>query len=65
MNDTLYMHHVREAGYCATGVRRFCKKHGLNFSTFLREGFPVQDMERIDDAMVKTIIDKLRKTDGK
>jgi hypothetical protein len=45
------MVHVRAAKMCSPGARAFFKKHGLNWTQFLKEGIAIEELELIDDAM--------------
>jgi hypothetical protein len=39
------------ARYCAPGLRTFCRRHGIDFRAFLREGIPASVVEQTGDAM--------------
>lgn len=41
--------HMRQAKLCASGGREWAKRHGLDWSTFVREGYPVAVFDAIDD----------------
>ena len=45
------MSHVRTAKMCSRGARAFFKKHGLDWSKFLKEGLPVEEIEATGDGM--------------
>lgn len=46
--------------YCARGSRAFFKRHGLEWSDFVRNGIPATDFERIGDAMALRAVDHAR-----
>lgn len=45
------MNHIRAAKMCSRGARQWFERHGLDWSTFLREGLPVEEIEATGDAM--------------
>ena len=50
---------VVKAGYCITGARRHFEQLGLSredFKRFVREGAPVEEVEGLDDLMVRNVI---------
>ncbi len=57
------MQHVRsvlvngKVGYCALGTRRFFRRHGLDFSRFLKEGIPEEQLLATGDAMAKRVVE--------
>lgn len=48
--------HVRAAGMCASGARDFCKTNGYNWSEFIKNGIPVEQIEHINNALIKQVI---------
>lgn len=42
--------------YCNRGARAFCARHEINWQVFIQQGIPVSDVEHIDDAMLKNVI---------
>jgi hypothetical protein len=51
---------MRALQYCAHGSRLFARRHGLDWSRFVRDGIPVEEVERIDDAMMRRVIEVAR-----
>ena len=51
MSVLVRMCHIRKAVMCSRGSRAFFKKHGLDWSTFLKEGIPAEELEATGDAM--------------
>lgn len=52
-----------KAGYCARGLRRHYKALGLtreDFVRFVREGLPAEEIEHVDDLMVRKVIEAAR-----
>lgn len=45
------MCHIRAAKMCSRGARAFFERHGLDWSKFLSEGLPVEQIEATGDAM--------------
>lgn len=56
---TVRMSHCRELRYCSYGVREFFKKHGMDYSKFLKEGLPASEMLEAcnHDGMVKDLVE--------
>lgn len=44
---------IRAAGYCVSGVRRKCELLGLDFRAIMRDGFPLEEADKIDDAQIE------------
>lgn len=38
------MEHCRKLRYCSRGVRNFFEKHGLDYTDFLKNGIPYQEL---------------------
>ncbi len=45
------MSHIRKARMCSRGARSFFVRHGLDWTAFLHEGVPVEQLEATGDAM--------------
>lgn len=45
------MRHVRKCKMCSRGARSFFERHGLDWTEFLKQGVPVEDLEQTGDAM--------------
>ncbi len=45
------MSHIRKARMCSRGARSFFIRHGLDWTAFLHEGVPVEQLEATGDAM--------------
>ena len=48
--------HLRELGYCNKGARAFFRRHGLDWSAFLRRGLPAEVFEQTGDAMALKLV---------
>lgn len=47
---------ARALGYCSRGQREFCKRHNIDFLTFVREGIPAsQFMETQDHQAIRMV----------
>jgi len=55
MTALVTMRHVRQARMCSRGARAFFARHGLDYSRFLREGLPAEDIRATGDAMAITV----------
>lgn len=53
--------------FCNRGARQFFDRHGLNWSSFLQHGIDSSELEHIDDAMVRQVLDRAarREQEGK
>lgn len=50
--------HIRQAGYCPSGVRVFARRYNLDFGQFIRDGFITADkILETGDAMADKIVD--------
>ena len=56
----VYINDLRRFGYCAKGSRAFLKQHGLDWSLFIRDGLPVETLEKTGDAMAIKIAEAVR-----
>ena len=54
------MRDVRAAKMCSKGARAFFERHALDWQAFLKEGIPVETLEKIDDAMSNRVIEVAR-----
>lgn len=52
--------HIRSAKLCARGARQWFTRHGLDFTTFITKGYPVEVIED-KDAFGKLVADIARK----
>lgn len=50
------MKHIRKAGMCSRGLRRFAAERNLDLDEFLKNGMPVEEAKKIDDAMVQRVV---------
>lgn len=58
----IYLRHVRELGYCNSGLRKFCKKHNIDFLNFIKYGMDVEELKSItDDGFAMRVIDLVEK----
>lgn len=51
------MRHIRQAGLCSRGLRKFAENHQFDFDDFLKNGMPLDQVRLIDDAMVQRVAD--------
>lgn len=61
MGVRVYIQDARSVRYCSRGLRAFCESHGLDWELFLKEGLDSDDLEKIDDAMLKKVIDNAKR----
>lgn len=55
---------VAAIGYCRRGCRELAKRYGFDWSDFVMNGIDSSRLEPIDDAMVKEIIEHVKKVKG-
>ena len=48
--EIITMSDIRDAGFCAKGLREFCLEHGIDMRRLVRDGIPVSEVEHIEDA---------------
>lgn len=48
--------HMRQAGYCLSGVRRFYTDHGLDFRELIEEGTPANRLVATGDGMALAVV---------
>ena len=58
--DRVFIDDVRALGLCRKGLRRFAEMHGLDWSSFLKDGIEVSQLETIDDVYVKELLRRIR-----
>lgn len=54
------MSHVREAGFCAPGLRDFCQRNNIDMRRLAREGIPLSEVENISDANLQRVIERAK-----
>ena len=54
--------HCRQLHYCSRGMRELSKRYGLDYSRFLREGMPADELLRKteNNALVKRVVEVAR-----
>ena len=59
-NPNMTIADCRNAGYCVKGCKKRCEELGLDFKVFMRQGFPISEMEKLDDAEIQNSLVKTR-----
>lgn len=54
------MQDIRAAKMCSRGTREFFKRHGMDWSKFIKEGLPSSEFERTGDAMALQVVEVAR-----
>jgi hypothetical protein len=49
------MRHIRQAGFCSSGMRAWFARHELDVLDFLRHGIPVERFEATGDHLALTV----------
>ena len=65
MSIVVTIDHIRRArelhgGYCPSGMRIWCERHGVSFRQLLQEGCPIEDVAHIKDAFLERVLDIAR-----
>jgi hypothetical protein len=59
--EVITWQHVRAAGYCLhRGARQWCAANGVSFRALMTVGIPIADVEKLDDAMARRVIEVAR-----
>lgn len=64
MSQRVTIHDVRAAGFCLAGVRRHCEVLNVDFRLLVKEGIPIEEAERVDDALVQRAVEIARARGG-
>ena len=47
--------------FCNRGARQFFERNGLSWQDFMANGIDSSDLEKFDDAMVRTVVARAQK----
>lgn len=64
MSVVVTLAHCRELGYCTSGMRDFCARHGLDWAALRSSGLPVEVVENTGDAMALKAAELARREQG-
>lgn len=56
---------IRRALMCGRGVQGWFRLRGLDYDRFIREGFPIEELEAIDCEMSRQVCEAARKYHSK
>lgn len=48
--------HARKCGFCSSGIKAHCERHGLDFRRFVLEGLPAEELEGIDNHYIRMMV---------
>lgn len=48
---------VRDAGYCASGARRWFESYGIDFRGFMENGVEAETLLATEDAMANRVVE--------
>lgn len=51
---------MRALKYCSRGVREFFRLHNLDYSKFLQEGIPAEELLATGDSMAEAVVEVAR-----
>ncbi len=43
-------------GFCVSGLREWFKQHEIDFGNFVRNGYPLSQVEAIDDQFAQSVV---------
>jgi len=55
--------HIKDAvelGYCIKGIKEFCKRHGIDFRSFVNYGVDADILTKTGDAMALKVVEYAR-----
>lgn len=52
--------HVIDAGMCVRGAKSVAERNGFDFRKFLNEGYPVEELEATNDALILLVCEVAR-----
>jgi hypothetical protein len=59
--EVITWQHVLAAGYCLhRGARQWCAANGVSFRVLMTDGIPIAEVEKLDDAMARRVIEVAR-----
>lgn len=61
MSVIITMRHVRASKLCSAGLRDWCAQNGFDYSRFLKEGYPIEEVEATGDALALRVAAIARK----
>jgi hypothetical protein len=60
MSVIVKVHHARKVKQCVIGMRKFFRKHNIDFKKFLEEGIPEEELIALNDAMAMKAVEIAR-----
>lgn len=55
---------IRASNQCMSGCRKWAPIYGINWNDFVKNGISYSILEKIDNALVKKVLDQTRKRYG-
>ncbi|WP_242137001.1 hypothetical protein [Sphingomonas sp. TREG-RG-20F-R18-01] len=62
--ERITIQNIRDAGYCATGAKRWFAAHNLDFRDFMKNGIAVGDFLATGDGLAQIVVDKTEASSG-
>jgi len=53
--------HARRLGFCSSGIKAHCERHGFDFRRFILEGLPAEELEGIDNHYIAMMVREARR----
>jgi len=56
MSEVITVQDVRKFHFCLDGLAHILQAHGFTLKDFIRDGFPLEKAEKVDDHDVQTVV---------
>jgi hypothetical protein len=63
--DRITIQDIRDAGYCASGARRWFSEQGLDFRDFMQNGILIADFLATNDGMAALVVTRKLERDAR
>lgn len=60
MTERITITDVRDAGFCASGARRWFEAYGLDFRDFVKHGISAEDLLATNDSYADRVVEYVR-----
>ncbi len=51
-----------ECGFCVRGTRTWCELRGIDFKKFVKDGYPISEAEKFNDALLNRVIERKKQS---
>ena len=64
-DERLTVDDCTRAGFCPSGIRRWCHANGVDLKGFLKNGMPIEQAKAMNDGLVNRALDMKEKASGR